>query len=487
MKASAGSPQRKKNGKPLLVAPPVFVRILPANVGGHFDDGTAHVAKRLKSWVGTCGGGDVDDGGNASTNAPCVILSDSHGDTKYSFPKDVFGPSIRQAAIFNDVASPLLLKFLDEHDPQSVILFAYGQTGTGKTHTLMGPEASWDTVHHPDWGLFPRVVADVLRVMDSRQGNYSYAAHLSATEFYFCQGFDLLDAKAQVLVTDGTIVGAKQIRVTNASDVLHVLAEVRATRTTAHTKMNPASTASVAGSSSNKTNNTNAAHGGSSRSHCALSLRLRVVDKRTLFVKTVTFTCMDLAGAERQASNGNDHVSAMEAVMQFWRNPSNVAPCAQATIINYELACLRSAIVQAAENHRVGRKVTAPTQLGTAAVNYMHGLFDGRCHVANVGTYVYESINQTKRPLSTSQLCDEKALSTLIRLAFFLLKCPLVGLSSPYPASLLAYTRLTLFCRERSHAFAKQKVRLGNLVRVYVRGGRFAAAHARWREVGYGG
>jgi len=338
MKASAGSPQRKKNGKPLLVAPPVFVRILPANVGGHFDDGTAHVAKRLKSWVGTCGGGDVDDGGNASTNAPCVILSDSHGDTKYSFPKDVFGPSIRQAAIFNDVASPLLLKFLDEHDPQSVILFAYGQTGTGKTHTLMGPEASWDTVHHPDWGMFPRVVADVLRVMDSRQGNYSYAAHLSATEFYFCQGFDLLDAKAQVLVTDGTIVGAKQIRVTNASDVLHVLAEVRATRTTAHTKMNPASTASVAGSSSNKTNNTNAAHGGSSRSHCALSLRLRVVDKRTLFVKTVTFTCMDLAGAERQASNGNDHVSAMEAVMQFWRNPSNVAPCAQATIINYELA-----------------------------------------------------------------------------------------------------------------------------------------------------
>ncbi len=92
-----------------------------------------------------------------------------------------------------------------------------------------------------------------------------------------------------------------------------------------------------------------------------------------------------------------------------------------------------------------------------------------------------------KRPVSTSQLGDEKALSTLICLAFFLLKCPLVGLSSPYPASLFAHTRLTLFCRERSHAFAKQKVRLGNLVRVYVRGGRFAAAHARWREVGYGG
>ena len=34
-------------------------------------------------------------------------------------------------------------------------------------------------------------------------------------------------------------------------------------------------------------------------------------------------------------------------------------------------------------------------------------------------------LGQAKRPLSTSQLCDEKALSTLICLAFFLLKCRL--------------------------------------------------------------
>jgi hypothetical protein len=37
----------------------------------------------------------------------------------------------------------------------NTLLFAYGQTGTGKTHTFMGPPDSLHTVNHPDWGLFP--------------------------------------------------------------------------------------------------------------------------------------------------------------------------------------------------------------------------------------------------------------------------------------------------------------------------------------------
>ena len=76
----------------------------------------------------------------------------------------------------------------------------------------------------------------------------------------------------------------------------------------------------------------------------------------------------------------------MDAVLTYWRDPSQVKPCAQAAIINMELAALRSSVVQAAEAHRRGRRVGAPTQLGTAAVNYMTDVFDGRCHVANIVT-----------------------------------------------------------------------------------------------------
>ena len=103
------------------------------------DGNKNNVAKRLKDWRGSNTDGD---GTKTKDNKPCVILSDTHGDTMYGFPKDVFGPGATNADIFTNVAAPLLHKFLDADDPHSVILFAYGQTGTGKTHTLMGPEVS---------------------------------------------------------------------------------------------------------------------------------------------------------------------------------------------------------------------------------------------------------------------------------------------------------------------------------------------------------
>ena len=266
-----------------LVAPPVFARILPKNVGGHRDDGKA-VAKRLKSWSE-----EKDDAR--------VTLSDGHGETHYTFPTRVFGPDASQEELFNEVAGPLLQKFLHPSDPQSAFLFAYGQTGTGKTHTIMGPEESWDEVRHSKWGLFPRIVDAVLTTMRGRDTSHAFSCTLSAVEFYFCQGFDLLDDHAQVDVRDGDLLGRKQVEVKTLADVLKVLAAVREHRTTASTKMNPALKAAGGKEKDNK------AHGGSSRSHCVLHCILRIVDRFTRDVKTVSFGTMDLAGAERPKSN----------------------------------------------------------------------------------------------------------------------------------------------------------------------------------------
>ena len=268
-----------------LVAPPVFARILPKNVGGHREDGKA-VAKRLKSWSE-----EKDDAR--------VTLSDGHGETHYTFPTRVFGPDASQEELFNEVAGPLLERFLHPSDPQSAFLFAYGQTGTGKTHTIMGPEESWDEVRHSKWGLFPRIVDAVLTTMRGRDASHAFSCTLSAVEFYFCQGFDLLDDHAQVDVRDGDLLGRKQVEVKSLADVLKVLAAVREHRTTASTKMNPALKAAGGKEKDNKT------HGGSSRSHCVLHCVLRIVDRSTRDVKCVSFGTMDLAGAERPKSNDN--------------------------------------------------------------------------------------------------------------------------------------------------------------------------------------
>ena len=354
-----------------LVAPPVFARILPRNAGGHVDDASdCHVVKRLKSWSPH----------STDPSDARVTLEDAHGVAHYLFPTAVFGPEATNEEVYRGAAAPLLARFLDVDDPQSAFVFAYGQTGTGKTHTLMGPEVSWTEARHPEWGLFPRVVDEAARTMRSRAGTHEFALHVSAVEFYFCQGFDLLDEHAQVDVRDGEIVGRTQVEVHDAEDVLRVMEAVRANRTTASTKMNPALKAMGGKASDNKT------HGGSSRSHCALQCTLRVVSRATRDVRCVSFTCMDLAGAERQSSNGNDSVGAMEAILSYWKDPAKVRPCDQAAIINVELSGLRSAVVQSAEAHRKGRPVAAPAQLGTAAVNFMTAAFDGRCHVANVVT-----------------------------------------------------------------------------------------------------
>ena len=225
-------PKAKRTPRGDLVAPPVFARILPENVGGHVDDG-ASVYKRLASWS--------DAAVPSDAKQARVTLVDGHGETHYAFPKRVFGPSASQEELFREVARPLLRTYLDADDPQSAFVFAYGQTGTGKTYTLMGPEESLSEPKHDLRGLFPRIVDEVCATLEARKRNHpervaAFALSVTAVEFYFCQGFDLLDDHAQVRVEKGELIGARSVEVKTASDTTRVLNAVRDKRTTASTK-----------------------------------------------------------------------------------------------------------------------------------------------------------------------------------------------------------------------------------------------------------
>jgi len=366
-----------------LVAPLVFARVRPlATSGGHSDTGQI-VFKRLKSFMSedgyeysysaagvsaaAAGSGDADS--NAGGGKARVTLEDAHGEAHYDWPREVFGPDVSQDELYEKVAKPQVAKFT-QRNGHNVLAFAYGQTGTGKTHTIMGPQESWGTVRHPEWGLFPRVVDAALAEMKSRDSSTAFAMHISAVEFYFCGAFDLLDGHKQCVIVNHEPVGHQQTEVSSPEDVLGVLDAVRTNRTTAATRMNRASHE----------------HGGSSRSHCALICTLRQLHKASGEVCSTSFTCVDLAGAERPSSNGDEHTSAMAAFMQYYRDPLSVSPASQGSIINMELSGLRSAAVTATEAHRRGRKVSAPTQLGTAAVDFLSSAFDGRALLSMVVT-----------------------------------------------------------------------------------------------------
>lgn len=66
---------------------------------------------------------------------------------KFTFDR-TFGPDSRQVDVYSAVVGPLIEEVLSGYN---CTVFAYGQTGTGKTHTMVGNEcaelkASWDDV-----------------------------------------------------------------------------------------------------------------------------------------------------------------------------------------------------------------------------------------------------------------------------------------------------------------------------------------------------
>mmetsp|Transcript_31961 Transcript_31961/g.23106 ORF Transcript_31961/g.23106 Transcript_31961/m.23106 type:complete len:93 (+) Transcript_31961:169-447(+) len=62
----------------------------------------------------------------------------SKGSSKYTFPKRVLEPEVTQNDVYNTVAAGAVGEFTKKNGRNSM-LFAYGQTGTGKTHTMFGP------------------------------------------------------------------------------------------------------------------------------------------------------------------------------------------------------------------------------------------------------------------------------------------------------------------------------------------------------------
>lgn len=62
----------------------------------------------------------------------------AHGNPIRDFTFDsTFGPTCKQSSVFDDTALPIIESVLEGYNGT---IFAYGQTGTGKTHTMEGNE-----------------------------------------------------------------------------------------------------------------------------------------------------------------------------------------------------------------------------------------------------------------------------------------------------------------------------------------------------------
>ena len=69
-------------------------------------------------------------------------------------------------------------------------IFAYGQTGTGKTHTMEGDLSSFMETYAPDAGVIPRALYRLFHVLESRGSDF--AVRMSLVELYNEELRDLL-------------------------------------------------------------------------------------------------------------------------------------------------------------------------------------------------------------------------------------------------------------------------------------------------------
>uniref|UniRef100_A0A8C8WN00 Kinesin-like protein n=1 Tax=Panthera leo TaxID=9689 RepID=A0A8C8WN00_PANLE len=104
---------------------------------------------------------------------------------------EVYGPAESQQAVFGDVR-PLLTSLLDGYN---VCIMAYGQTGCGKSYTMLGPQSTGEPVPpwepHSDLGVLPRAAGELFRLI-SENPSRSLKVDVSIVEVYNNDIFDLL-------------------------------------------------------------------------------------------------------------------------------------------------------------------------------------------------------------------------------------------------------------------------------------------------------
>lgn len=231
----------------------------------------------------------IDMTGNTTTiSNPKINDANKNFNFDYSYwsHTDESDPSFAtQKMVYQDIGEEML-----EHafEGYNVCIFAYGQTGAGKSFTMMGKQEEGQE------GIIPQICQDLFtRIQDTTSESLHYSVEVSYMEIYCERVRDLLNPKnkGNLRVREHPLLGPyvedlSKLAVTSYQDIHDLIDEGNKARTVAATNMNETS----------------------SRSHAVFTIvftQLRHDEMTNLSTEKVSkISLVDLAGSERADSTG---------------------------------------------------------------------------------------------------------------------------------------------------------------------------------------
>ncbi|KAM5327340.1 kinesin-like protein KIF1A isoform 8-T8 [Glossophaga mutica] len=201
----------------------------------------------------------------------------------HTSPEDANYASQKQ--VYRDIGEEMLQHAFEGYN---VCIFAYGQTGAGKSYTMMGKQEK------DQQGIIPQLCEDLFsRINDTTNDNMSYSVEVSYMEIYCERVRDLLNPKnkGNLRVREHPLLGPyvedlSKLAVTSYNDIQDLMDSGNKARTVAATNMNETS----------------------SRSHAVFNIiftqKRHDAETDITTEKVSKISLVDLAGSERADSTG---------------------------------------------------------------------------------------------------------------------------------------------------------------------------------------
>uniref|UniRef100_A0A671T8R4 Kinesin-like protein n=1 Tax=Sinocyclocheilus anshuiensis TaxID=1608454 RepID=A0A671T8R4_9TELE len=210
------------------------------------------------------------------------------GGKPYVFDR-VFQSNTSQEQVYNACAQKIVKDVLEGYNGT---IFAYGQTSSGKTHTMEG------NLHDQDgMGIIPRIVQDIFNYIYSMDENLEFHIKVSYFEIYLDKIRDLLDvSKTNLSVHEDKnrvpyVKGCTERFVCSPEEVMDTIDEGKSNRHVAVTNMNEHS----------------------SRSHSIFLINVKQENTQTEQKLSGKLYLVDLAGSEKVSKTGAEGAVLDEA------------------------------------------------------------------------------------------------------------------------------------------------------------------------------